>query len=268
MVKIQKLRKRLFEIIEKGSDKDIPSKVFDYFIIILIILNIISVILESFYSLYQHHVRFFSGFEKVSVIIFTIEYFLRLWTASLRYPHSRHPYLRHSVSFMALIDLFAILPFYLPFFIPFDLRFIRILRLIRLLRIFKLNRYSDSMVMIGNVLKKEKDILLTTVFFTFILLLLASSLMYYIETEAQPEQFPNIIASLWWAVATLTTVGYGDVYPITTLGKFLSAIIAILGIGLVALPTGILSSGFINEINKKKRPDHKRCPHCGKTIDS
>ena len=119
---------------------------------------------------------------------------------------------------------------------------------------------------IYRVLKKEKDILLTTIFITTILLLLASSLMYYVENAAQPEKFPNIVASLWWAVATLTTVGYGDIYPVTAVGKIISGVIAILGIGLVALPTGIISSGFITEINNKKNVQKTKCPNCGKEL--
>jgi len=123
--------------------------------------------------------------------------------------------------------------------------------------------------MLSRVLKNEKEKLLVTVFITFLLILIASTLMYYLESEVQPEAFPNIIAALWWAIATLTTVGYGDVYPITTMGKFLSGIIALLGIGLVALPTGILSSGFMGEMasDKNEKKSYKYCPHCGERID-
>ncbi len=153
---------------------------------------------------------------------------------------------------MAIIDLMAILPFYLPFIIKIDLRSLRILRLVRLLRILKLNRYTKSMKVLGRVIKRKKEELIVTVFITGILMLLAASIMFYIENETQPEAFPNIIASFWWAIATLTTVGYGDIYPVTFLGKFLAGIIAFLGIGLVALPTGIISSGFIEEVESRK----------------
>jgi voltage-gated potassium channel len=137
------------------------------------------------------------------------------------------------------------------------------LRLFRLLRILKLNRYNNSLELIGKVLKNEKEKLFMTIFIAVVMLLLASSIMYYIENAVQPDQFPNILATLWWAVATLTTVGYGDVYPVTVLGKILSGVIAVLGIGLVALPSGIISSGLINEVSGKQK---KICPHCGKEI--
>ena len=168
---------------------------------------------------------------------------------------------------MAIIDLLAILPFYLPFIIPVDLRFLRMLRLLRLLRILKLNRYNDSMDIIIKIFKREKEKLITTFFVMAILILFSSSLMYYVENEAQPDKFPNIVASLWWAVATLTTVGYGDIYPITSLGKLFSGVIALLGIGLVALPTGIISSGFITEVNNNKAEKEKTCPHCGGKLE-
>ncbi len=173
---------------------------------------------------------------------------------------------------MALIDLAAILPFYLPMIINLDLRFLRILRLTRIFRILKINRYTESLEMIKVVLYKKKEELGVTTFVTFLLLLFSSSLMYYIETEAQPEAFPNIIASFWWGVATLTTVGYGDVYPITVIGKILSGIIALLGIGLVALPTGIISSGFMDEMNQKRKSEREYkkknyCPYCGEELN-
>jgi voltage-gated potassium channel len=135
-----------------------------------------------------------------------------------------------------------------------------------LLRILKLNRYNNSLNIIGRVLRNEKEKLFMTVFIIVIMLLLSSSFMYYIENTVQPEKFPNIISALWWAVATLTTVGYGDVYPVTNLGKLLSGIIAVLGIGLVALPSGIISSGLINEVSRKDK-EKIICPHCGKEIE-
>lgn len=261
------MKKRVFEIIERAKKDDAPSKIFDIAIIGLIVLNVVAVIINSFTELSLVLINTLKYFEIISVIIFTIEYVLRLWTADLRLTTTKLPRLKHIISFMAMIDLLAILPFYLPFIIPFDLRFLRMLRLLRLLRIFKLNRYNDAMDIITKVLKNEKEKLVTTIFVTSILLIFASSIMYYVENEAQPEQFQNIIASIWWAVATLTTVGYGDVYPVTTIGKLLSGIIAVLGIGLVALPTGIISSGFISEVSRAKKSCAKICPHCGKEIE-
>lgn len=178
--------------------------------------------------------------------------------------------LKYIFSFMAIIDLLAILPFYVPFLIPIDLRVLRMLRIIRLLRIFKINRYTTALSTIADVFKRKKHQLLSSMAVVIILMIIAAVLMYNIENEAQPEAFDNAMSALWWAVATLTTVGYGDVYPVTILGKILSAIIAILGIGLVAVPTGILSSGFVESIEEQKQQaedDEKcYCPYCGKKI--
>jgi voltage-gated potassium channel len=268
------MRERVYQIIGKNDNPSTVSKVFDLALISLILLNITSVIISSFQGLSDGMLKFLSAFEIVSVIIFTLEYLLRLWTSPLLYPDSKHPAFKYAFTAMAIIDLLAIAPFYLPFLISFDLRFVRMLRLFRLLRIFKLNRYNDAINIIGQVVKREKEKLLTTILFTSIIIIFASSIMYYVENEAQPDKFPNIIASVWWAVATLTTVGYGDVYPITALGKVLSGLIAVLGIGLVALPTGIISSGFVVEMSNQKQADDKKadekkhvCPHCGKTFE-
>ncbi len=237
---------------EPAKSLDTLSRLFDTSILSLIVLNVVAVILESFSEISQSYQTVFQCFEIFSIIIFTIEYGLRVYTADCKYPvsNTRQAAWKYIKSPMAIIDLFAILPFYIPFFLPFDLRFMRILRLTRTLRILKLNRYSKSLQLLGKILSNKKADLLITLFVTFIMIIFASSAMYYLETDVQPEQFPNIIAAFWWAIATLTTVGYGDVYPVTILGKILSGIIALLGVGLVALPTGIVSSGFIEELEK------------------
>ena len=178
---------------------------------------------------------------------------MRIYVSDLNYPdmtpiRARLRYLR---SYMAIIDLLAILPFYIPYIIPIDLRMLKILNILRMLRIFKINRYTTALSTIADVFRRKKHELLSSVAMVFILMLIASVIMYNIENEAQPEAFENALMALWWAVSTLTTVGYGDVYPVTLLGKLLSAVIALLGIGLVAVPTGIISSGFI-EKNRKK----------------
>ncbi len=231
------------------------NKTFIKFIYTLIILNIIAIVLESYKDLRVAYGSIFRVFEIVSVIIFTIEYILRLWTTKNK--------LKFATSTFGIIDLIAILPFYLPFLFAFDLRILRILRLFRMLRVFKLGRYSKSLKLISNVLKDTKAELSITIFVAFILLVFSSTLMYYVENDAQPENFASIGHAFWWAIATLTTVGYGDVYPITGLGKFLSAIIALIGIGFVALPTGIISSAFIERIKENK---NIKCPNCGNTI--
>lgn len=203
--------------------------------------------------------------------VFTIEYILRLWTCTAddRFRSPIKGRIRFAATPLALVDLMAILPFYLEIIMlirALDLRFIRALRLFRLFRLFKMGRYSEALKTLGNVLKQKKEELFITVFAILILLITASSLMYFVEKDAQPEAFSSILAAMWWGVSTLTTVGYGDIYPITAIGKFLGALIALLGIGMFALPAGILASGFAEEM-QKKRGKRRICPHCGKDID-
>jgi len=239
-------------------------------IYVLIVLNVLSVVLVSFKEIRSIYSIAFTVFEIFSVAIFTLEYLARLWTSDLLFDKgsSLSRRLRFAFSWYGLIDLLAILPFFLPLVVKFDLRVLRIIRLFRLLRIFKLGRLSSSMKNIKSVLNETKAELGVTLFVAFILLTLSSTLMYYFENEAQPEVFSNIGQSMWWAVATLTTVGYGDIYPITGIGKFLGAIIALIGIGFVALPTGIISSAFIEKVQNEKKMKVSstscECPHCGK----
>lgn len=248
-------RMRIYTIIERGEKHDKKSVYFDYFIIVLVLLSVISTIWESYPAVQEKYGEYFHGFEVFSIVIFSIEYLLRLWTAPLKHPHlsAWKAYLKYIFSFIALIDLLAILPFYLPFLGVEDLRLLRMMRLLRLLRVFKLNRYSRALNLVYDVLKEKGEELVTTVFFALILLLVSSTLMYYVEHESNPEGFPNIIATLWWAVVTLTTVGYGDVVPVTMLGKILNGITALIGIGVVALPTSILSAGFLEKVQERKR---------------
>lgn len=258
------MKKRIYEFINKNSK-------FIKFIYGLIILNVITLILESYRELKVSFSDFFYYFELISVIIFSIEYLLRLWTSDLEKSCKGNSFkkrLKFGSSTLGLIDLLAILPFYLPFIFPFDLRILRILRLFRLLRIFKLGRYSKSLNTITSVLKSTKSELAITGFVAFILLVLSSTIMYYFENDVQPEKFASIGHSFWWAIATLTTVGYGDVFPITAMGKVMSGIIALIGIGFIALPTGIISSAFITRIQEqKKEKEICKCPNCGTKIN-
>jgi voltage-gated potassium channel len=234
----------------------------------LIVLNVLALIFETIPDIKRSLGAFLHFFELISVIIFSIEYVMRIYISNMTYPSSSKikSAFKFIFSFYGFIDLLAIMPFYLPFLIKADLRFLRIIRLMRFLRIFKINRYNNSFGLIYSVIKEKKSELAMTGFVAFLILLIASFLMYYIEGESQPDKFPNILSCFWWAIATLTTVGYGDVYPITAWGKFLSGTIAILGIGLVALPTGLVSAGFMEKIGKKNNHP-KRCPHCGKEFE-
>ena len=238
---------------------------------ILIWLNIAAIILDSINDVHDKYNEFFTYFGFFSIVIFTIEYLLRLWTAPYKFISSKNvflPYLRYIFSFFGIIDLCVILPFYLPFIINVDLRVFRILRIFRFMRILKLARYNSSLKLIIRVFRKQKEKLYITIFFMVVMILLASSIMYFVENAVQPDKFPNIPATLWWAVATLTTVGYGDVYPVTILGKILGSIISIMGIGLIAMPSGIISMGLISEAEaeKEKKVRKKKSFHRTKHI--
>ncbi len=203
-------RHRIYEIVEKGKDNDKASKAFDLFIYILIILSIVSIIVESFLIRNIFIIKFLYYFGMFSTISFTIEYILRLVTADFKCP-KKNMFLSiifYIITPMAIIDLLSILPFYIPMLIPVDLRFLRSLRLFRVLRVLKLSRYSKSLDEIKQVIKNKKYELIMTLSLSFILILIASILMYYIESSVQPESFPNILASAWWAIVTLTTIGY------------------------------------------------------------
>ena len=256
-MKIRKLKQRIFEIISKSENGDTASSVFDWMIVILIALSIITIVLESFQSIRVRFHAVFSVIEVITIVVFTLEYLLRIWTADLLYPETKHPRLRYIFSFMALVDLLAILPFYLPFFSA-DLRFLRMMRLFRLfrlLRILKLGRYLDALQIIVKVIRTSAPQLVMSVVLCFFVMLFSAILMYDVEYPVQPLQFPNVIASLWWAMCTLTTVGYGDVYPITPAGRFLASVISLVGIGIIAIPTGIIAAGFTQAISAHETDD-------------
>lgn len=260
-------RNRAWELLEAARPGDRFSRAVDFALIGLIVANVVAVIVGSMASIGDRYAAELWWFEVFSVAVFTIEYIARLWAcrADARF-NRRLGRLHYAMRPMAIIDLLAILPFYLPF-LGFDARVVRVFRVFRLLRVLKLGRYSRALRMIGRVLvARREELLLSSVSLLF-LLLVSATLMYYAEHDAQPEQFSSIPATLWWAVVTLTTVGYGDVYPITVLGKLFGGAIAILGIGMVALPAGIISSGFIEEIEARRREALARvCPHCGKPV--
>jgi len=262
-----KIKKRAYTILE-GKGDSLTARLFSAFIVVLISFNIIAVILETVEPLYNRHTAFFSGFEIFSVIVFTAEYILRVWScnADPKYSGKIRGRIRFALTPMALIDLLAVLPFYLPMVLKLDLRFIRILRLFRFVRILKIGRYSDALTMFGRAIRSKKEELILSVVIVLLLLIISSSLMYFVENPAQPDAFSSIPESMWWGIATLTTVGYGDVYPVTTAGKILGGIIALLGIAMFALPTGILSSAFTEQIHRRWARQ-KNCPHCGQTIE-
>ena len=259
------LRHRTYRVLTVAVDGNPRSRVFDQFLLGLILLNVAAVVAESVEPLGTRYQFAFRLFEIISVIIFSVEYVLRLWACveDPRYGHPVKGRLRYAVSPLALVDLLAILPFYLTF-IATDLRILRILRVFRLLRMVKIARYSQTLQIFGRVLVATRIQLLLTLILMSVLLLLTSSLMYAVEQEAQPEAFSSIPAAMWWAIATLTTVGYGDIYPVTAWGKIFGSLVAVFGIGMFALPTGVLGAAFLQEL--RTSPKALVCPHCGKEI--
>ncbi len=244
------------------------SRIVNTLLVTLILANVAALILETVDSIGRPYARFFTAFELFSVIVFTAEYVLRLWacTADPRYEGAVRGRLRWARSPLALIDFIAFVPFYLPF-LPVDLRFARLARVFRVARLAKLARYSDALQSFGRVLKSKKEDLVVTLAIMVLLLVVSSCLIYYAEQDAQPDRFSSIPASMWWAISTLTTVGYGDVYPITGLGRLCASVIAVLGIAMFALPAGILGSGYVAELEAKRRRPSAFCPHCGQVLE-
>jgi voltage-gated potassium channel len=245
------------------------DKIVNSFIITLILLNVVAVIVETEPSIYSRHEVFFKYFDTISVIIFSIEYILRLWSSTYetKYKHWFWGRLKYMFSWEAIVDLVAILPFYLHGLFLFDLRVLRILRLLRLLRIFRLTSYMTSAKMIGNVFRSRSQELLLSLILASGLIVISSCVMYFAEHLVQPEKFPSILSTLWWSIVTITTIGYGDIVPVTVIGKILTAVIALAGVALLALPAGIITAGFLEETKKIKRPKIHTCPHCGQPLD-
>lgn len=245
------------------------DKILNAFIIVLIILNVAAVMLETIQPIHDQYKNLFHIFDTVSVIIFTIEYVLRVWSSNHdhKYKHSFRGRLRYMLSADALIDLVAILPFYLHAFIGFDLRVIRILRLFRFFRLFKLTAYMKSAKLVRNVfVNRSGELKLSFVLISFVIII-ASCLLYFAEHTAQPQKFSSIPATMWWAVVTVTSIGYGDMVPVTTFGKLLSGLISLSGLAIFALPAGIITAGFLEEISLTKKKKHIRCPHCGEVVN-
>lgn len=266
-----KLRKWTYHLLEPTVSGTRAAKVIEWFLIILIFMNIVAIILESVHSINEQYHRFFLLLERFSIVVFSLEYGLRIWTAveNPKYNFRRANYLASPI---AIIDLLSILPFYLDVvlgFVPIELLFLRIIRLFRLFRLLKIARYLKALNIMHAVLKERKEQILVSIMFILFLLVIVSTVMFYVEHDEQPQQFSSIPATMWWGIATLTTVGYGDMIPITPIGKMLGGMIAILGIGLFALPAGIFSSGLTEYMygSKNKKKPMKHCPHCGAELD-
>lgn len=248
------LRKRMAEMLEQEHRFDGPGRIVNLSLILLIALNVVAIFLETVDSIFDQHQQAFWYFEVFSVGIFTIEYLARVWSSiDLKDTADASPILgrlRYMLSPIALVDLIAILPFYLSLYLSIDLRFLRVLRLLRLL---KLTRYSPALGALLDVVRKESDALLAAFVVLLMMLVISAGGIYLLENELQPETFGSMPNSLWWSIVTLTTVGYGDVVPITTGGRLFAGLIGLIGIGMIALPAAIMASGFAENIQGRKQ---------------
>ena len=252
MTDFKTIRQRTYNLMNAGWEQKGINRFIDIALIVLIALNVAAVIIESIQEMHDTYGELFYIFEVFSVIVFTIEYLVRVWSivesSDEKLKHSFYGRLRFMSSPMLLLDLAVILPFYLTFIIGLDTRFLRI---VRLMRIFRLTRYSASMSLLVEVLRKEASKFGAALFVLLMLILLSAGVVYLAEREVQPEAFASIPHALWWSLVTMTTIGYGDVYPITLVGRLCTGVISILSMGMVALPAGILASGFSDALNKR-----------------
>lgn len=235
-------KKRIFDIIQIGKKDDLTSRAFDIFIVLTIITNIAVLFLETFDEL-NAYAPLFKTAETVTVVIFCVEYLLRIWTAEYLYPGRGRlkAVFKFLVSFDGIVDLCTILPFFfLSGFIAF-----RMLRVVRIFHLFRINAYYDSFNVITSVLYEKKNQIISSVFIIMVLIMASSLCMYSAEHEVQPGVFNNAFSGIWWSISTILTVGYGDIYPVTILGRIMAIIISFLGVGVVAIPTGIISAGFV-----------------------
>jgi len=264
----QNIKSRIHNILEKSQGRDKLSRIFDIFIVCLILFNVGLVIIETVEGISQKYSTLLYILDAISVFLFTFEYLLRLWTCTedKKYQRPIMGRLYYLLTFYMVIDLISILPFYIPMLFFVDLRILRLIRLFRIFRLLKVGRYSKSLKYLINTFKNKKDEIFVSLFIVVVILVISSSIIYYVERDAQPEAFASIPDAMWWGVAALSTTGYGDVKPITPMGKFLGAIITISGIGIFAVPAGIIATGFINKIHSTSRKKIK-CPHCHKIIN-
>jgi len=240
-------KRRIFDIIQIGNEEDLPSRAFDIVLVALIALNILTLFLETFEELSSLQ-SIFNVIEIITVAFFCVEYALRIWTASYLYPgeSASRAVWKFLRSYDGVIDLLTILPFFfLSGFVVF-----RMLRVVRIFHLFRINPRYDSFNVIKSVLYEKRNQLASSVFLILVLMLAASLSMYSAEHEAQPESFRNAFSGIWWSVSTLLTVGYGDIYPVTAVGRVLAVVITFLGVGAVAIPTGIISAGFVEQYSK------------------
>ena len=250
-----KRRKRIFQILEVGNDLDTASRVYDFINAATIIINLIVSIMYTYTEVREKHGDILLIVEGVTVAFFTVDFVLRLFTAKFIYPRLKesHAIRKYIFSFNGIVDVLSFVPYYLPVFFPMGTVAFRMIRIIRIFRLFRINAYYDSLSVIKEVLNGKKQQLISSVFIILVLMMGSSLCMYSLEHEAQPEVFKNAFSGIWWAASTLLTVGYGDIYPITFAGKLFGIAITFLGVGMVAIPTGIISAGFVDQYSTIKK---------------
>ena len=248
-------RRRAYEIVEIGAAGDLLSRAYDLFYTLTIILNLTATVLDTYDAIHAKYGPLLSMIEFVTVTAFAVDYVLRIYTADFHYRGMSRgkAALKYTVSFGGIVDIISFLPVYLPFFFPSGAAAFRLVRVIRIFRLFRINAYYDSLNVITSVLSSKKNQLISSVSIILVLMLASSLCMYSLENEAQPEVFSNAFSGIWWAASTLLTVGYGDIYPVTTMGRILGIVITFLGVGMVAIPTGIISAGFVEQDTRLKR---------------
>ena len=255
-------------MLKKAVARGLEFRLVQVFIVLVILVNVSALMLETVADARARYRDILVAVEHWSIAIFTVEYVLRMWscTVAREFAAPISGRFRYAITPFMVIDFIAIAPFYLPF-LGVDLRALRMVRLIRILRVAKLARYSRAVRTLGTVLSEKRGELMTALFILAVLILLSSAFIYHAEHHIQPKAFSSIPASMWWSISTLSTVGYGDIIPVTPSGKFIAAIISVLGIGMFALPAGILGAAYSDALNREKKKDVKRCPHCGKRLE-
>lgn len=269
------LKRYFYHVLVSRADRSIMARLIRIFIVLLIVLNLLSVVIETANNIAQTYARYFLILEEITIVAFSIEYVLRAWVCTLD-KNFRHPIkgrLKYLLSPIAIVDLLAIVPFYLLFIVHIDIRTLSMLRTFRILRIFKLRRYAHGLDVIFRVIHSKLEELAIVFSTLIIMLVIVSSVMYYLERDFQPEIFSSIPATMWWGVATLTTIGYGDMVPMTMYGKLFGSIVSLIGLAMFALPAAILTSGFTEQMREEKRKrglliGELKCPHCHQSLST
>lgn len=251
----EKRRRRLYELIEIGCNYDVACWGYDVLNTFTIILNLTVSILYTFDNWALKYGSLLLTIERLTVAFFAVDFLMRVITAKCLYPNESElgAVRKYLLSFSGIVDMLSFIPYYLPVFFPSGAVAFRMLRIIRIFRLFRINAYYDSLNVITEVIISKKQQLMSSVFIILVLMISSSLCMYSLENKAQPEVFTNAFSGIWWAASTLLTVGYGDIYPVTTMGKIFGIFIAFLGVGMVAIPTGIISAGFVDQYSRIKR---------------